>query len=437
MKSTFRNRIVSYGEESADQLLANPSNWRIHPKPQQDALDGVLSDVGWVQNVIVNKRTSEVWGADQNVETLVDGHLRVALAISRNERVPITYVDLLPHEEALILSTIDPLSALAVTDAAQLETLLQSVNSDNAAVQAMLAKLAEENGITFGDEPPEDAGAQIDRAEELQAIWQCERGQLWVIPSKTGRGVHKLLCGDSTNAEDVARVMGGERADICFTSPPYNMGENAKTDGYLGKCNASKYRSVNADDLSGSSYFDLLEGFTHNALNNCQYVFVNIQMLAKNKVVLIDYLHHFKSNLGDIAIWSKTQAQPAFAENIFTSAFEFILCFTNEEYPSRAIHTGQFDRGMLRNVYQSGNASQNEFFDMHAATFPIEFVSWGINNFSNKLSGVYDPFLGSGTTLVACEQTGRQGRGIEIEPRYCAVILQRMQDLGLTPQLAE
>src|SRR5690348_10145058 len=80
----WRNRIVGHGEEDPEQLLANPNNWRIHPKSQQDALKGVLSEVGWVQDVIVNKRTGFV----------VDGHARVALAISAGERVPVVYVDL-------------------------------------------------------------------------------------------------------------------------------------------------------------------------------------------------------------------------------------------------------------------------------------------------------------------------------------------------------
>ena len=92
--------------EDPEQLLANPKNWRIHPKAQQDALAGVLAEVGWVQDIIVNKRTGFV----------VDGHARVALAISAGERVPVVYVDLSENEEALILATLDPLSAMAVTD---------------------------------------------------------------------------------------------------------------------------------------------------------------------------------------------------------------------------------------------------------------------------------------------------------------------------------
>lgn len=135
--TTWQNRIVGHEIVDADQLLANPSNWRIHPKGQQDALEGVLDAVGWVQEVIVNK----------NTQFVVDGHMRVTLAITRGEQVPVKYVDLTEDEEQLILATLDPISALAGTDAAQLDALLQSVNSDNAAIQQMLAGLASKAGL--------------------------------------------------------------------------------------------------------------------------------------------------------------------------------------------------------------------------------------------------------------------------------------------------
>lgn len=84
-KAGWANRIVGAGEEPPDQLLANPRNWRVHPKGQQDALAGALDEVGWVTGVIVNRRSGCV----------VDGHLRVSLAISRGEvSVPVQYVDL-------------------------------------------------------------------------------------------------------------------------------------------------------------------------------------------------------------------------------------------------------------------------------------------------------------------------------------------------------
>ena len=145
----WQNRIVGYGELPAADFLANDENWRIHPQAQQEALDGVLTGVGWVDGVIVNRRTSEEWGPSRGVETLVDGHLRVTMALRKGDRtpVPVKYVDLTPNEERLVLASLDPIAALAATDRARLNDLMQQVQSDDARVQEMLAGLAEREGI--------------------------------------------------------------------------------------------------------------------------------------------------------------------------------------------------------------------------------------------------------------------------------------------------
>lgn len=137
-RAAWQNRIVDYSDEPIDGLLANPANWRTHPKHQQDALRGVLKEVGIVQNVIVNDRTGH----------LVDGHLRVQLAYQDNQpTVPVTHIDVSEDEEREILATLDPIAALATTDAEKLDELLREVQSGEAGVQAMLAELAEQNGV--------------------------------------------------------------------------------------------------------------------------------------------------------------------------------------------------------------------------------------------------------------------------------------------------
>lgn len=125
----WSNRIVRHGTADPAQLAANPRNWRIHPQAQQDALRGVLSDVGWVQSVIVNESTGYV----------VDGHARIALALRTGQAtVPVTYVDLTHDEEALILATLDPIAAMAVADAEQLEQLLGEVATEQQALVELL-----------------------------------------------------------------------------------------------------------------------------------------------------------------------------------------------------------------------------------------------------------------------------------------------------------
>lgn len=114
----WNNRIVGYADVPIDQLKANPKNWRVHNKRQEDTLSDVLSDVGIVQNIVVNQRTGLV----------VDGHLRLALASKQQQdTVPVTFIDVSEEEEALIMATFDPIGALAANDAEMLTQLMSSL----------------------------------------------------------------------------------------------------------------------------------------------------------------------------------------------------------------------------------------------------------------------------------------------------------------------
>lgn len=125
----WRNRIVRYGEADVDQVLANENNWRIHPRPQANSFISLAKSVGIVQNIIINLRTSELWpGGDRKVETLVDGHMRVGEAIACGQKkLPATYVDLTPDEEATILASFDSLAVLAKPDKQQLDDIINSI----------------------------------------------------------------------------------------------------------------------------------------------------------------------------------------------------------------------------------------------------------------------------------------------------------------------
>jgi len=135
---TWDNRIIGHGEESPDDLLAHPNNWRIHPQAQQDALGTVLESVGLVQSVVVNQRSGFV----------VDGHLRIALAMRSGQKsIPVTYVDLSDAEERLVLASLDSIGAMAVPDAEKLGELLESVDSDD--VASLLESIAAANEVDF------------------------------------------------------------------------------------------------------------------------------------------------------------------------------------------------------------------------------------------------------------------------------------------------
>lgn len=190
-KIEWRNRIVRYGSENPEQLLANPSNPRIHPKFQQDVMVGVMNQVGWVDDVIVNLRTDEAWGADRNVETMLDGHLRVELALRKGEKeVPVKYIDLTPEEEALMLATFDPIGALATVSADALTSVLDQLQNDDLDVQTLLDQLAADAGLGVEEQEVNealDADARVEIADELQVKWGTATGQLWHLG-------HTLTC---------------------------------------------------------------------------------------------------------------------------------------------------------------------------------------------------------------------------------------------------
>ena len=233
-------------------------------------------------------------------------------------------------------------------------------------------------------------------------------------------GEHRLLCGDSTNSDQVAKLMNGQKADISFTSPPYNAGKNSTLSPH--QANGRKYENYD-DDKTDKEYLDLLLAFTSNAFVNSIYTFVNVQSIAGNKTTLIEYLHQLKDVYADTLIWQKQNAQPAMAMNVLNSQFEYIHCFS--EKANRAIGVKQF-RGTLSNVIQIQKQTNNEV-KTHNATFPVAFAAYFIENFS--IQSVLDLFLGSGTTMVASHQLNRKCYGIELDPKYCQVIIDRMRKL--------
>ena len=150
----WKNRIVGYGLEDADQLLANPKNFRIHPKAQQAALEGSLDKLGWIQNCVVNRLTGFV----------VDGHARAALAISRHEQVPCVYVELTAEEEALAIATLDTITAQAGTDQEILDSLIADIRQSDLGqdlpegltdLLESLSPVPENAGLTDEDAVPE------------------------------------------------------------------------------------------------------------------------------------------------------------------------------------------------------------------------------------------------------------------------------------------
>jgi hypothetical protein len=128
---TWRNRIVGEAVVDPHTLIDHEANFRRHGEAQQSAMGGALGELGWIQRVVVNRTTGRI----------IDGHLRAELARRQGQQVPVVYVDLTEDEERIALATIDPIGALAETDQAALDELLDSLEVEDPALAAMLSEL--------------------------------------------------------------------------------------------------------------------------------------------------------------------------------------------------------------------------------------------------------------------------------------------------------
>lgn len=404
----WRDRTVGYGTVKADQLLANPNNWRVHPKHQQDALLTVLDKVGWVDDVIVNQRTGCV----------VDGHLRVSLAISNDEDVPVKYVDLSEDEEGIILATFDTISAMAATDPEMLSSLMAHLREsdlvqENPAIHTLLQGVAKQTGAEYATtDPPDAPDAEVDRAEELRDQWGTAPGQLWELPSVSVPGrCHRLLCGDSTNPDDVARLMQGERADGAWFDPPFGIDlqpQRRKTDVIAGDTNADARQIWTA-------FLPLL----HQYLKDDTALF------------LCQGWSEFDWTLPLVRQYFETKSKVTWVKQVW--GIGWYLRPQHEDILYCWKGTPPKPDDPISDVWEIDRISA----PIHAAEKPPELMARAFAFATQPNDLVIDWFCGVGGSLVAAEQYQRIAYCIELAPEYVAVILQRMAALGLTPRLVE
>ena len=236
---------------------------------------------------------------------------------------------------------------------------------------------------------------------------------------------HRILCGDSTRAADVERLMEGGAVSLTFTSPPYNAGDNS-LGGNKNRVE-SKYVGV-GDDRPEDDYLKLLADFTTLALAHSRTVAVNLQSLAGNKIAVLEWIHRFRDRFVDRMVWFKGQGQPAMAANVMNSRFEDIWILSPEERPSRAIPTGRF-HSTVSNVYEGRGASgENVAPEIHAASMPVHLALHVLSSLDGSGGAVYEPFCGTGTTIIAAEQLGRRCLAIELVPQYVDVAVRRWQE---------
>ena len=420
-KEQWRNRIVGNGEQPAISFMANPLNWRVHPKAQRDALTGILEDVGWVQQVIVNKTTGNV----------VDGHARIeeALKLGDDTPVPFIEVELSEEEEQKILLTLDPISAMAVADKENLDALLQDVSTTSEAMQSMLADLAKANGLDYGTEiggSLEDVEPRIDKGAELAKKWGTARGQIWRL------GDHRLMCGDSTSADDVARLMQSDRASLVFTDPPYGVSIGAKN-RLLNSVEPSGRNSTDIEDDSLSP--DELKEKLLPAFKNIKRVvmaddctvFVTAPQNGELGMMMMMMMKESGLPVRHVLIWKKNAPTFSMGRLDYDYQHEPILLTWGKR------HKRPMNGAHKTSVWEIDKPLSSK---EHPTMKPVELVVNALLNNSDEEDFVFDAYSGSGTTIMACEQVKRKCRAVEITPEYVAVTLERWSlATGKTPEL--
>ncbi len=398
MTAAWRSRIVGHAEVAPADLVPNPRNWRTHPADQQRALAGALAEVGWVTEVIVNRTTGH----------LVDGHLRLELALAGGEpTVPVTYVELTEAEESLVLATLDPIGAMADAEAQALDALLATLSPNDADLRAFIEDLTRQQAtetLRVGLVDPDDVP---DRPE---VPW-VKAGELYQL------GEHRLVCGDATDAATVQRLFGEiPDADILWTDPPYGVAYQTKLSTEEA---VARHRRTDGLEVANDQPEDI------PALLRAAFGLAPLKPGGSFYVASpssADVLPTFYSALADNAMPVRQQliwVKDAFVmgRHDYHYRHEPILY----GWKAGAAHTFHGGRDQ-DTVWEIARPRRSE---THPTTKPVELVARALAFSSRPGDVVYEPFAGSGTTIIAAEQAGRRCLAVELDPHYAQVAIER------------
>ncbi len=376
-----------------DQLTAYAQNPRTHPDLQIEQLAASFREFGVVNPILI--------GPDN---TIIAGHARLLAARKLGmSEVPVIVLAHLSEAQR---------RALVIAD----NQLALNAGWDEERLRAELAALAEDDFnlelIGFDDEELTRLLAEQGAAEGLadaDAVPPAPQvpvtvpGDVWLL------GAHRLLCGDAISREAIATVLGGERADMVFADPPYNV-------AYAGKT-AQKLTIEN--DALGGRFYGFLRDACANLIAVCRGA-IYICMSSSELHTLFRAFNDAGGHWSTFVIWAKHHF--TLGRSDYQRQYEPILY----GWPKGADHYWCGDRDQGDVWFIPRPAANRE----HPTMKPVELLERAVTNSSKIGDTVLDPFAGSGTTLIACERRKRNARLIEIDPRYADVICQRWQQFG-------
>ena len=349
-----------------DSLIFAEYNPRQLTKDQYKHLKDSIDRFGLVDPIIVNKNKDR-----KNI--IVGGHQRVKVAKDMNiKEVPVLEVDLTYDRERELNVRLNANTGEWDTDI--LANMFELDELQDWGFDDIDLKLFEDEeikeGLTDDDDVPE--------VEESI----CKVGDLWIL------GEHRLLCGDATKKEDVDKLMDGDKADMVFTDPPYGINYQ----------DLKKNHKKIENDIDATNVLNILNNYTCPMFVCCNW------RSMPNFIEIINNVD-FKACI----VWDKGSR----IQNLdkFAKQHEFIL-YAGEYGGKKTIDV---------DVWQINRQTMKE----HPTAKPVELVIRAIKTFKGN---VIDPFLGSGSTLIACEKTNRKCYGMELDPHYCDVIIKRWED---------
>lgn len=384
------------------ELRGYTKNPRTHSKEQVAQLVRSIEEFGWTNPILIDE-----------TNTIIAGHGRLEAAKKLGlEQVPtITLAGLSEAQKRALVIADNKLALNAGWDDAVLAAELKSLAEEN--YDALLTGFSQEELDEWLKEAETLPLGDEEAVPEPPVVPVTRLGDVWLL------GKHRLMCGDSTDAGSVALLMNGKSADVTFTSPPYNANTKAGDgDIFTSKKSKKLYTDGYSDNLQSDAYVE----FASKVLDTCfevtsGFIFWNVSYNANSRFEYIKQIVPRLEFLIEQICWKKSSSIP-FKGSLMRDWEPIYLFSTNGE------RLGLNE--VVSNHWTVSNT--NSQTETHKACFPVELPSKGISLIKPKTNIVFDPFGGSGTTMIACEKHGRHARLMELDPRYCDVIVKRWQD---------
>lgn len=373
-------------------LKSLPKNARKHSKRNIDVIKKSLQECGQQKPIVIDAN---------NVVIAGNGTLESAKSLGW-DKIWVTRTSL-DKSRAELFAILDNRTAeLAEWDADELTDALDELDKQGWELEDFgwddkerekFRKQESKEGLTDDDEVPE------------QVETRCKLGDLWLL------GDHRLVCGDSTDVLQVERLMHGEKADMVFTDPPYNMAAEGGSLQPIGRAAAKLGERIkHLCDFEPEAFLNVLPVVFSNGKMNA-YVFCNKDLVPQYLNWGVKAGYNF-----NILFWKKPNAIPLGGNH--RPDVEYLLLFRKSAIWNNAVEGVSYSRCL---------EFPRELSKDHPTLKPVELISNEVLISSNLGGIVVEFFLGSGSTLIACEKTGRKCYGMEIDPHYCDVIITRWE----------